>query len=171
MPKIGKQDRVVLALGEGQFKSIEVIIGHVDKDNIEILSGLTEGDQVVTSAQFLIDSESSKSSDFKRMSAISDANFEMEMDMEMVSSASVDGLINNIDIKNRIINISRSAIENWGRPPATMDFTVVDNIELTQFNSGDNVSFTFEVRDDFVIVDIALKAAANSTVHDEHSNH
>ena len=171
--RTGKQDRVVLALGEGQFKSIEVIIGHVDKDNIEILSGLTEGDQVVTSAQFLIDSESSKSSDFKRMSAIIGANFEMEMEMEMemVSSASVDGLINNIDIENRLINISRSAIEKWGRPPATMDFTVADNIEPTQFNSGDNVSFTFEVRDDFVIVDIALKAAANSTVHDEHSNH
>jgi Cu(I)/Ag(I) efflux system membrane fusion protein len=35
----------------------------------EILDGLMPGDTVVTSAQFLIDSESSKSSDFRRMSA------------------------------------------------------------------------------------------------------
>ena len=53
--RTGKQDRVVLALGDGQFKSIEVTIGRVDKDSIEILSGLNEDDVVVTSAQFLID--------------------------------------------------------------------------------------------------------------------
>jgi Cu(I)/Ag(I) efflux system membrane fusion protein len=34
----------------------------------EILGGVVSGDTVVTSAQFLIDSESSKTSDFQRMS-------------------------------------------------------------------------------------------------------
>ena len=37
------------------------------KQSIEILQGLKEGDRVVVSAQFLLDSESSKSSDFARM--------------------------------------------------------------------------------------------------------
>jgi len=61
------QDRVVLALGEGRFKSVSVRIGRVGDQAIEILSGLEPGDQVVASAQFLLDSESSKNSDFLRL--------------------------------------------------------------------------------------------------------
>ena len=36
-------------------------------DAVEILSGLAEGDQVVISGQFLIDSESSLQASFQRM--------------------------------------------------------------------------------------------------------
>tara|TARA_R110002110_G_scaffold405550_1_gene624756 strand:+ start:15360 stop:16622 length:1263 start_codon:yes stop_codon:yes gene_type:complete len=66
--RTGSQARVVLALGEGRFKSIAVDVGRVGEREVEILSGLNEGERIVTSAQFLIDSESSKTSDFKRMS-------------------------------------------------------------------------------------------------------
>ena len=65
--RTGSQDRVVLALGQGSFKSIAVKVGRYDDQNVEILSGLSAGDKVVSSAQFLLDSESSKTSDFKRM--------------------------------------------------------------------------------------------------------
>ena len=60
-------NRVVMALGDGQFKSIDVSLGHLYDDYIEVLDGLDIGDEVVISAQFLLDSESSKTSDFKRM--------------------------------------------------------------------------------------------------------
>lgn len=65
--RTGSQDRVVLALGGGRFKAIQVGVGRFDERNAEILSGLSEGERVVVSAQFLLDSESSKTSDFKRM--------------------------------------------------------------------------------------------------------
>jgi Cu(I)/Ag(I) efflux system membrane fusion protein len=65
--RTGEQDRVVLALGEGRFKSVAVSLGRMDEQSVEVLDGLQEGDTVVTSAQFLLDSESSRSSDFKRM--------------------------------------------------------------------------------------------------------
>ncbi|WP_298768227.1 efflux RND transporter periplasmic adaptor subunit [uncultured Shewanella sp.] len=65
--RTGSQDRVVLALGEGRFKSVAVTAGRFDENNVEILKGLTAGEKVVSSAQFLLDSESSKTSDFKRM--------------------------------------------------------------------------------------------------------
>lgn len=63
----GDQTRVVLAKGEGRFKSVAITIGKVSRSDIEILKGLEANDKVVTSAQFLLDSESSISSDFKRM--------------------------------------------------------------------------------------------------------
>ncbi len=65
--RTGGSERVVLALGGGRYKSIEVKVGQYDDSSAEILAGLEQGELVVTSAQFLLDSESSKSSDFKRM--------------------------------------------------------------------------------------------------------
>ena len=65
--RTGEQDRVVLDLGEGSYKSIEVQVGQRNQDVVEIIKGLEEGDRVVTSAQFLLDSESSKTSDFTRL--------------------------------------------------------------------------------------------------------
>jgi Cu(I)/Ag(I) efflux system membrane fusion protein len=65
--RTGSQNRVVLALGGGRFKSVEVETGRLGREFAEILAGLEAGDTVVSSAQFLLDSESSKSSDFLRM--------------------------------------------------------------------------------------------------------
>jgi len=67
--RTGNTNRVVLALGDGRFKAINVKIGQINDHLIEILSGLEVGDRIVTSAQFLLDSESSKTSDFKRYSS------------------------------------------------------------------------------------------------------
>ncbi len=66
--RTGSQNRVVLALGEGRFKSVAVILGRIGIADAEILKGLEMGDRVVSSAHFLLDSESSIDSDFQRMS-------------------------------------------------------------------------------------------------------
>ena len=72
--------RVVMALineegslSDNKFKSVDVTIGRFFNDQVEILSGLQVGDNVVTSAQFLIDSESNIDSDLQRLQA-SDAD-------------------------------------------------------------------------------------------------
>ena len=70
--RTGAQTRVVLALGDGRFKSVAVTPGRVGSEQAEILDGVQAGDRIVTSAQFLIDSESSKTSDFRRMQAAPD---------------------------------------------------------------------------------------------------
>ncbi|MCP5078844.1 MAG: efflux RND transporter periplasmic adaptor subunit, partial [Psychromonas sp.] len=63
----GNMNRVVLALGDGKFKSVLVKVGLENNSAVEVLSGLEEGQEIVTSAQFLLDSESSISADFERM--------------------------------------------------------------------------------------------------------
>ena len=52
-------NHVMIAHGEGRFEAAEVTLGKSSGDNIQILQGLKEGEQVVTSGQFLLDSESS----------------------------------------------------------------------------------------------------------------
>jgi len=63
----GKRSSVVLALGNGRFQPVDVVTGMESNGQVEILSGLSVGDQVVVSGQFLIDSESSLQASFLRM--------------------------------------------------------------------------------------------------------
>ncbi len=54
----GDGNRVVLDLGDGRYRSQAVLVGIESGDRVAIRRGLSEGDRIVTSAQFLIDSES-----------------------------------------------------------------------------------------------------------------
>ncbi|WP_353571409.1 efflux RND transporter periplasmic adaptor subunit [Candidatus Albibeggiatoa sp. nov. BB20] len=63
----GEREAVVLALGDGKFKSVDVKTGMRNKDEVEILSGLKAGDKIVMSGQFLIDSEANLQASFMRM--------------------------------------------------------------------------------------------------------
>jgi Cu(I)/Ag(I) efflux system membrane fusion protein len=65
-----KQQRVIKALGDGRFQAQEVVAGIESGDRVEIISGLYEGDNVVTSSQFLIDSESNLKASLNRMQSV-----------------------------------------------------------------------------------------------------
>ena len=65
--RTGKNDRVIVAMGEGRFVPMLVNVGMESEKRVEIVSGLGEGDVVVTSSQFLIDSESSLKASLSRM--------------------------------------------------------------------------------------------------------
>ncbi|MCH9693337.1 MAG: efflux RND transporter periplasmic adaptor subunit [Gammaproteobacteria bacterium] len=54
----GDSNRVVIDLGDGRYQSKSVLLGIESGDRIAIRDGLVIGQRVVTSAQFLIDSES-----------------------------------------------------------------------------------------------------------------
>jgi membrane fusion protein, copper/silver efflux system len=54
----GTQNVVFVAIGEGKFQPREVKLGDSDGQTMEVVSGVVEGEQVVTRANFLIDSES-----------------------------------------------------------------------------------------------------------------
>ncbi len=56
----GDGDRVVLALGDNRYRSVEVTSGRRVGDWVEIQSGLQTGQRFVTSAQFMIDAESNR---------------------------------------------------------------------------------------------------------------
>jgi RND family efflux transporter MFP subunit len=55
----GEKQHVFLALGQGRFEPRQVKVGvRGDDGQVQVLSGLKGGEEVVTSAQFLLDSES-----------------------------------------------------------------------------------------------------------------
>ena len=54
----GTRRVVIIAHGKGKFEPHEIRTGVETEDGYEVLTGLNPGDQIVTAAQFLIDSES-----------------------------------------------------------------------------------------------------------------
>ena len=63
----GTVNRVVLALPEGRFRSQPVTVGIESGDRIAIREGISAGDLIVASGQFLIDSESNIEAALERM--------------------------------------------------------------------------------------------------------
>lgn len=127
--RTGDNDRVVLALDEGSFKSIAVDIGRVDDQYAEILSGIDTGERVVVSAQFLLDSESSKASDFKRMDHGDELN-------DGPTSGWTSGTINEVNSVERIINLSHERIEAFNMMGMTMNFVVADSVDIETLKEG-----------------------------------
>ena len=124
--RTGQQDRVVLALGEGRFKSIAVRVGRMDSQYVEVIDGLEEGDAVVTSAQFLLDSESSKTSDFQRM----------HHDQDEPVAQWVAGQIRSVNPDERTVEAFHQAIDAWSWPPMTMTFALADTLDISLLEEG-----------------------------------
>lgn len=62
----GKSQRVILAQGSGHFRVTAVVAGLSSQGKVEIIRGLEEGDEVVVSGQFLIDSEANLQASLRR---------------------------------------------------------------------------------------------------------
>lgn len=71
---------VIVALGEGKFQPRKVVTGIESSDQIEIVSGLRPGETVVTSAQFLLDSEVNMKSALQRLESMSPPSEHTSMD-------------------------------------------------------------------------------------------
>lgn len=65
----GARPRVIVAVGQGRFRPVPVHTGHAANGYTEITAGLSGGEQVVVSGQFLIDSEASLSGALERLEA------------------------------------------------------------------------------------------------------
>jgi multidrug efflux pump subunit AcrA (membrane-fusion protein) len=63
----GRRDIAVVALGNGYFEPREVRLGASSGDYVEITEGLHEGETLVVSSQFLIDSESNLKAAIQQM--------------------------------------------------------------------------------------------------------
>ena len=134
----GSGNRLVVALGNGRFESREVLIGIESGDWTEIVEGVNEGEEVVVSAQFLIDSEASIKGSFVRLEA-GDDNSEAK-------PVQATGTVNQVMPAANHINLSHQPIPELNWPVMTMDFQVAPGAIPEGLSEGQQVGFTLEQR-------------------------
>ncbi len=145
--KGGRYSRVVKSLGDGTFKSVLVTVGIEVGDDVQILEGLSEGDEVVTSAQFLIDSESNIDAEIARMEAREAG--EAGADSTVANKVIATGTINKVMADMAMLNITHDPIKAWDWPTMKMDFEVVDSIDLKKLKTGQSIEFELEKKGDW----------------------
>ncbi len=148
--RTGKRTLVILSGAGGRYQPVEVQIGREDGDRTEILSGLDEGQKVVASGQFLIDSEASLAGVQARPLAASGA---------MAMSNAPGGKSALYETRGRIealtadtITLSHEPVPAIGWPAMIMTFKLGSPNLVKAAKVGDQVSFGFEQKPDGPII-------------------
>ncbi len=146
--RTGSEERVIVALGEGRFAARPVVAGIESGDYIEIKEGLAAGEMVVTSAQFLIDSEASLKASLARMTAPeaaaeppADAHAGHDMAAPGVTGM---GVVREVLPDEARIRITHDPIPALEWPEMTMFFNVAEEVDLSALKPEDKVHFELE---------------------------
>lgn len=129
-------DRVIVALGSGRYQSREVMTGIESGEWVQVIAGLDAGEEVVTSAQFLIDSEASLAGSFRRLEPT-----DLDVDTKRGGRAFGTGRIEEIDRHAKWLIIRHGPIDALGWPGMTMKFEATDQVNLSRVQPGQNVHF------------------------------
>ncbi|MEX2953661.1 efflux RND transporter periplasmic adaptor subunit [Serratia fonticola] len=128
----GDRNRVLVAEGNGHFAPVDVVAGLAQDGWVEIKQGLQAGQQVVTSGQFLIDSEASMRSALPQMAA-----------QEGVKEYQTLGVVEAVD--GGTVTLSHDPVAELQWPAMTMDFTLPAGGLPTGIGIGSKVMFHFSV--------------------------
>ena len=140
----GRRALVIVAEDNGRYRPVEVTLGRQANDRTEVLTGLTEGQQVVASGQFLIDSEASLQGLLDRLSAAPGGT-------EAAALHEADAVIEDIDGEEA--TLAHGPFESLSMPGMTMVFPLA-RPELAQgLKPGDRVRVGVRQTDDGLLVE------------------
>ncbi|HAS6349519.1 TPA: efflux RND transporter periplasmic adaptor subunit [Vibrio vulnificus] len=144
----GGMTRVVLAEGEGKYRSARIETGREADDKVEVLQGLNQGDRIVTSAHFMLDSESSQSADLSRINGV-------EVPAE---TAWAKGEITDLMADHGMLTINHQPVPEWNWPGMTMNFNAAQGVDLSALQKGQAIEFEMQKTDDGQYQIVAIKA-------------
>ena len=175
----GKRQIVLVQLAEGHFEPRTVKLGRRSENYVEVLEGVAEGEQVVTSANFLIDSESNLKAalnGFGNASGVAATNAKAEIrpaKPEQGAAAQVkpaaaghqaQGTLDAIN-DDGSVSITHDPIPSLGWPGMSMDFPLA-NSSLTQgIKPGSAISFELVERKpgEYVITRLQARSPAHTS--------
>lgn len=139
----GKRSLVLVAQGEGRFQPVEVTTGMQSDGRTAVLKGLSGGEQVVTSGQFLIESEANLKGVLEKLKPVG----------QQVHTGS--GRITGVDAKTGFLEMEHEPIPSLDWPGMTMEFDVRDPAILEGLKPGQQVEFDLVKEDgDFPVTAI-----------------
>ena len=138
--RTGRRSLVMIAQPGGRYAPAEVRIGREGGGKTEILAGLSEGEKVVASGQFLIDSEASLSGIQARPVA--------SRPTPMPAPARTPVLYESVGRVEQIspasVTLSHQPVPAIGWPAMTMTFRLADAALAHGVKVGDRVAFAFD---------------------------
>jgi len=150
------RDRVVVALGDGKFRVYEVLTGMESGEFVEILAGIEEGDEIVTSAQFLLDSEASLAGSIQRLDSAP-----IRVEERSARTVFASGRVEAVDAAKNRVRISHGPIDELGWPSMTMEFDTLPGVDLSAVRAGQEVRFQLkqEHAGEYAIQSLGLSSA------------
>jgi Cu(I)/Ag(I) efflux system membrane fusion protein len=139
--RTGQRDVIIVALGEGKFRAVEVQVGMESGGQTEVRKGLKPGDKVALSGQFLIDSEASLSGALSRLEGSGDK-------AEPSGLHKGRGKVTHVDAAKGRIEIDHDPMPSMKWPRMEMGFIVEDKVQLGKLKKGDTVEFEMHAKPD-----------------------
>lgn len=140
--RTGPRAIVMLAGDGGRYQAIEIKVGREAGGQSEILAGLSAGQKVVASGQFLIDSEASLAGlQIRPLPAAGAAMAPMTAIAAKPALAEATGRVEQVTKDS--ITLSHGPVPTIGWPAMTMAFRA-DPMLLRGLKTGDQVSFAFD---------------------------
>lgn len=134
---------VLLAEGDGYFRPVPVATGQEAGDRVVILEGLEEGQQVVVSSQFLIDSETSLEAALMRLESAGQETGDTTSDGSPSDLISSVGRITELDAEDASITLDHDPIPELGWPTMTMGFALADSLDTSDLAPEQTIRFHF----------------------------
>ncbi len=149
--RTGARNVVLVTSGDGHYQPVEVQLGPESDGKTVVLDGVSEGQQVVTSGQFLIDSEASLKGLLARVNTSAPAATTAAT--AAVAPAALNQASGKIEsIKGLDITLSHGPVKSLGWGPMTMPFKLARPDLANGLKTGDKVHFSFRDNDgDYVI--------------------
>jgi len=144
--RTGTRSLVIAVAEDGSYAPVEVTLARQQGNTIEIASGLSEGQRVVASGQFLIDSEANLSGAVARLNASRASAGQAANALHEAS-----GRITAIGAGGVTIAHGPVASLNW--PSMTMQFSFARAELARGLEVGDMVSFRFREADGAYVID------------------
>ena len=138
IPGVGAaEDRVVVALGDDRYRARAVATGRRTAERIEIRAGLREGERVVASGQFLIDSESDVDAELLRMGA---REAQPSCTDGTAASGRFLGMLSPEGGRTRV-RIAHDPVPTLAWPAMTMPFLLAESVDASALSEGEAIRF------------------------------
>lgn len=147
----GTRNVVIVREGRQGFRPAEVTTGEARDGRTEILAGLSAGEEVVASGQFLIDSEASLSGVLARLGQQMREE-PAHADMAQPKRPQGTGKVVKVKTETGELTMAHDPIPELEWPAMTMDFRVQDGAQLRALRPGDPVRFELQLQDDEYVI-------------------
>jgi Cu(I)/Ag(I) efflux system membrane fusion protein len=155
--RTGVRNIVLVAKDGGRFQPVTVTLGREAGSKVEVLNGLTEGQSIVASGQFLIDSEASLKGILARQPH-TNATSSMPKSPAKVSAPTLneaDGKVESISTKE--VTLSHGPVQSLGWGAMTMPFQLAQPALAAGIQKGDRVHFGFRASDGGYVIEVMSK--------------